>query len=34
MSRLVVFVYASVINGRMPSRMSEYLKGLVLLTVQ
>lgn len=34
MSTLVVFVYAGVMNGRMPSRMSEYLKGLVLLTVQ
>jgi hypothetical protein len=34
MSTPVVLVYASVINGWMPSRMSEYLKGLVLLTVQ
>ena len=34
MSKLVVSVYASVINGWMSSRMSEYLKGLVLLIVQ
>jgi len=34
MSTLVVVVYAGVMNGWMPSRMSEYLKGLVSLTVQ
>jgi hypothetical protein len=34
MSTLVMFVYAGVMNGWMPSRMSEYLNGLVLPTVQ